>query len=69
MQLQRLHSKVSRAVLICATNCPWELDPAFLRRFEKRIYVGLPELEARRDLLDRLLVVSFIVWKLSFAFS
>ncbi|XP_064596168.1 vacuolar protein sorting-associated protein 4-like [Liolophura sinensis] len=33
--------------LLCATNCPWELDPAFLRRFQKRIYVPLPDKCAR----------------------
>jgi vacuolar protein-sorting-associated protein 4 len=29
--------------LLCATNCPWELDSAFLRRFQKHIYIPLPE--------------------------
>ena len=29
--------------LLCATNCPWELDSAFIRRFQRRIYVPLPD--------------------------
>ena len=36
--------------LICATNKPWDIDSAFLRpgRFGTKIYVGLPDAEARR---------------------
>jgi len=30
-----------------ATNIPWELDPAIRRRFEKRVYIPLPEASAR----------------------
>ncbi|KAF2897654.1 hypothetical protein ILUMI_08521 [Ignelater luminosus] len=37
--------------LICATNCPWDLDPAFYRRFQKRIYIPLPSRPDRFDLL------------------
>lgn len=33
----------SHIFLLCATNCPWELDSAFLRRFQKRVYVPLPD--------------------------
>jgi len=37
--------------VIGATNKPWDLDLAFIRRFQKRIYVPLPNVEARRELL------------------
>lgn len=33
--------------VIGATNKPWALDPPFLRRFQKRIYVPMPDNEAR----------------------
>ncbi len=36
--------------VIGATNKPWSLDHPFLRRFQKRIYVSLPTLEARDKL-------------------
>ncbi len=36
--------------VIGATNKPWSLDWPFLRRFQKRIYVPLPSLEAREHL-------------------
>jgi SpoVK/Ycf46/Vps4 family AAA+-type ATPase len=36
--------------VIGATNKPWSLDYPFLRRFQKRIYVALPTLEAREKL-------------------
>ncbi len=39
--------KEDRVVVIGATNVPWEIDPAFRRRFERRIYIPLPDREAR----------------------
>jgi len=38
--------------VIGATNKPWSLDHPFLRRFQKRIYVSLPSLEAREKLFQ-----------------
>ena len=41
--------------LLAATNLPWELDPAMLRRLEKRILVGLPSEAARARMMERYL--------------
>jgi len=42
-----------KVLLIGATNLPWELDPAALRRLQKRLYVPLPCKAARISLLRR----------------
>eukprot|EP01013_Petalomonas_cantuscygni_P000354 TRINITY_DN10341_c0_g1_i1.p1 TRINITY_DN10341_c0_g1~~TRINITY_DN10341_c0_g1_i1.p1 ORF type:complete len:486 (+),score=7.15 TRINITY_DN10341_c0_g1_i1:206-1663(+) len=47
-------SRFSSVVVIGATNLPWELDPAVRRRFQHRIFVPLPDADARRQLLGRL---------------
>ncbi|KAA0171528.1 hypothetical protein FNF28_00738 [Cafeteria roenbergensis] len=42
-------------VVIGATNRPQELDEAARRRFVKRLYIPLPDADARRHLIKRLL--------------
>lgn len=44
--------KELRLYVIGATNKPWSLDWPFLRRFQKRIYVSLPTVEARQNLFE-----------------
>ena len=56
-QMQGLDSYAAKSnkilFLIAATNKPWEIDPAFIRpgRFGTRIYVGLPDEDARLYML------------------
>lgn len=46
-----IKSKGERVFLLAASNLPWELDMALLRRLEKRILVPLPEVEAREGMV------------------
>ncbi|XP_068152308.1 katanin p60 ATPase-containing subunit A1 isoform X1 [Drosophila tropicalis] len=38
-------------MVLAATNHPWDIDEAFRRRFEKRIYIPLPNEDTRSGLL------------------
>lgn len=40
-------------LILGATNYPWMIDVAALRRFKNLIYVGMPDVEARRQILVR----------------
>ena len=44
-----------RILVMGTTNRPFELDDAVLRRFPKRIYVQMPDFDARMALLEKLL--------------
>lgn len=42
-------------LVLGASNLPWALDAAVRRRFEKRIYIPLPDYNARGYMIDRLI--------------
>ena len=53
IQLDGLAKGEELVFLLAATNLPWELDPAMLRRLEKRILVPLPNETARLRMIER----------------
>ncbi|XP_031407394.1 katanin p60 ATPase-containing subunit A-like 2 isoform X2 [Punica granatum] len=55
IQMDGLTKSDELVFVLAATNLPWELDAAMLRRLEKRILVPLPEPEARRAMFGELL--------------
>ncbi|XP_010924775.1 uncharacterized protein [Elaeis guineensis] len=44
-----------RILVLAATNRPFDLDEAIIRRFERRIMVGLPSVDSRELILRKLL--------------
>ncbi|XP_008781477.2 katanin p60 ATPase-containing subunit A-like 2 isoform X2 [Phoenix dactylifera] len=55
IQMDGLTKTNELVFVLAATNLPWELDAAMLRRLEKRILVPLPEPEARLSMFEELL--------------
>jgi len=50
VQMQGVGNDTDGILVLGATNIPWVLDSAIRRRFEKRIYIPLPEAPARADM-------------------
>ena len=47
VQMQGVGNSMDGVLVLGATNVPWELDNAIRRRFQKRIYISLPDATAR----------------------
>lgn len=55
IQMDGLSKTNDVVFVLAASNLPWELDAAMLRRLEKRVLVDLPSPEARQSLFSSLL--------------
>ena len=53
VQMQGVGHDDTGVLVLGATNLPWALDPAIRRRFERRIYISLPEYVARLGMLKK----------------
>lgn len=47
VQMDGVGKSSTNVLVLGATNVPWELDAAIRRRFEKRVYIPLPEKDSR----------------------
>jgi vacuolar protein-sorting-associated protein 4 len=52
IQMQGVGNDDEGILVLGATNIPWALDPAVRRRFQKKIYISLPELDARKTMFE-----------------
>lgn len=50
VQMQGVSAKNDNVLVLGATNMPWCIDAGIRRRFERRIYIPLPDEQARREL-------------------
>lgn len=50
-QMDGLPQNDKAPLVLVATNRPWDLDEAFLRRLQHKVYLGLPDIEARERIL------------------
>ena len=53
IQMDGLAKTDAHVFLLAASNLPWELDTAMLRRLEKRICIDVPDREARLAMLQK----------------
>mmetsp|Transcript_8525 Transcript_8525/g.19621 ORF Transcript_8525/g.19621 Transcript_8525/m.19621 type:complete len:437 (-) Transcript_8525:130-1440(-) len=52
VQMQGVGNTLDGVLVLAATNLPWNIDSAIRRRFEKRIYIPLPDADARRRMFE-----------------
>ncbi|KAM3958373.1 katanin p60 ATPase-containing subunit A-like 2 [Aphomia sociella] len=57
-ELDGISNRDGVVFLLANSNMPWVLDPAMLRRLEKRIHIPLPDFKTRVELFEKFLNVN-----------
>ena len=58
VQMQGVGHNDQKVLVLTATNTPYSLDQAIRRRFDKRIYIPLPDLKARQHMFKETLLIT-----------
>ena len=53
--MQGVGNDCKDVLVLGATNLPWAIDPAVRRRFEKRVYIPLPDIKGRLAMLRKVI--------------
>lgn len=53
IQMDGLSKTNDPVFLLAASNLPWDLDMAMLRRLEKRVLIDVPDFEARKFMFQK----------------
>ena len=55
IQMQGVGNDTKDVLVLGATNLPWALDSAVRRRFEKRVYIPLPDIKGRIAMIKKVI--------------
>lgn len=53
--MQGVGNDCKDVLVLGATNLPWSLDSAVRRRFQKRVYIPLPDVKGRMAMLKKVI--------------
>lgn len=51
--MQGVGNDCKDVLVLGATNLPWSIDSAVRRRFEKRVYIPLPDIKGRLAMIKK----------------
>lgn len=59
--MQGVGHECKDVLVLGATNLPWAIDSAVRRRFEKRVYIPLPDIKGRLAMIKKVIAKNNII--------